>query len=85
MHMTLREWGNRGSPGEFIAAQFVCWKQPSLVRPSEMLYHLYITTGKEKHPFTGKYATLSHIFGSFYGLTRYLKKSPDEIEGEVQL
>jgi hypothetical protein len=54
------------------------------LRPSETLYHLYITTGIEKHPFSGKYVASNHIFGSFYYLARFLKKNPDEIEGDVK-
>lgn len=84
MHMTLRQWGNRNCPGEFITADFACWEDTSPFFPGERLYHLVITTGKDVHPFfPDKYASRSHTFFSFYGLTRYLKKSPDEIVGEV--
>lgn len=85
MRMTLRQWDGRGCPGQFFGPGFRCWRTPSLFHPREWVYHLFITTEGYNHPFEDKYASPTHAFSSFYGLTRYLTKRPDEIEGEVRV
>lgn len=83
MRMTLKDWDAHGNPGVFTGPGFECWREPSVLDPSEETFHLVITSGKSEHPFKDKYADVTHQFGSFYGLRQYLGKSPADIEGEV--